>query len=216
LAHRSSCRNFDERVVLLVHGDSIPVVSDYPAKLAALIRAAQPGNVEVYNQAVGGAGFITTTYTSTMIASAPVVIDPIIRTHTPSRRVVLIIDAGTNDIWLSGQSAAATYAALETYVLARIAAGLPASDIYVQTMLPRSHGDAGVAAFFEVIRQDFITLVVAGAGTHGYGLIRRDLDTDIGDFGDEQNATNYGDMIHLNSVAGGNGAAALTYAGLYP
>lgn len=209
-------KNFDERVIVLSHGDSIPVVSDYPAKLGALIRANKPLNVEVYNQSVGGAGFVYTGFTSILNTLATTTIDPIIRTRTPSRRVVLIIDAGTNDIWLAGQTAAQTYAAFETYLLARIAAGLPATDIYVETILPRSHGNPGVAAAFEVIRQDYITLVVAGAGTHGYNLVRRDLNTDIGDFGDEQNATYYGDMIHLNSVAGGAKAADLTYSVIYP
>jgi lysophospholipase L1-like esterase len=129
--------------------------------------------------------------TLTLIQSAPISIDPYLGSVS---NPVLIVFGGTNDIWLSGKTAAQTYAGFQTYIETRIAAGW--NNIIVLTMLPRQS-----SAPNEATRQAFNTLLRNGAATYGYTVADIGNDPTIGQAGDQTNTTYYApDQIHLTQA----------------
>lgn len=101
----------------------------------------------------------------------------------------LVIFAGTNDIFLNSTSGAATWTLLEAYIDARIAAGWTAGNICVGTMLPRQN-------YNESHRTALNSAIRSNAAAMGYKICDFAADNRIGDAGDENNATYYGDAIH--------------------
>jgi lysophospholipase L1-like esterase len=104
----------------------------------------------------------------------------------------LVVFAGTNDIWLAGQTAAQTFTAFQTYFNARVAAGWVAARIIVVTMLPRQATPANEAS-----RITLNASWVSNQGSMGYKLALVDQDANIGLPGSQSNATYYNaDLIH--------------------
>lgn len=104
----------------------------------------------------------------------------------------LVVFAGTNDIWLSGDSAAVAFGYFDTYIVARLAAGWVADRIIVCTMLPRQATPAN-----EAKRVTYNASIVSNAAVRGYRLARLDLNANIGQDGDQANTTYYNtDQIH--------------------
>jgi lysophospholipase L1-like esterase len=130
--------------------------------------------------------------TPNLISLAATQVDPLL--NAPNSPW-LILFAGTNDITY-GDTAAQAYASFQTYLAARLAAGWPVARIIVCTMLPR--GSAVEAA-----RAIYNPLLVSGASTYGYKLVRLDLDPNIGQAGQNTNAEFYEQTfaIHPN-IAG--------------
>ena len=186
----------------VAHGDSItygytlnsPVLT-YVSQLCDLQISTHdtPTAYECYGSS--SAGFFTpgdgTVDTLTLIQSAPISIDPYLGSVS---NPVLIVFGGTNDIWLSGKTAAQTYAGFQTYIETRIAAGW--NNIIVLTMLPRQSGAPN-----EATRQAFNTLLRNGAATYGYTVADIGNDPTIGQAGDQTNTTYYAsDQIHLTQA----------------
>jgi hypothetical protein len=88
-------------------------------------------------------------------------IDSAINTN---KRNILFLFAGSNGITINSNSAATEYAAFESYLSDRIAAGWSMSNIYVLTMLDRVDVTQGTI-------DDYNALLVAGAATHGYKIV---------------------------------------------
>ena len=141
----------------------------------------------------------------TLTADAVTRIDPLRYQVSNS---YLIIFAGTNDIHVNGTSGAATWALLEAYINARIAAGWPAGNICVGTMLPRQNQH-------EADRTALNTAIRSNAAGMGYIVADFAADTTIGDAGDENNATYYADTIHP-TAAGHAIMATIIINALFP
>ncbi len=166
---------------IVFHGDSITdtpppgvtLAQSYPQRFAVATAARQTGRYTVRQRGCSGSSwnFAGSTFSpglspNKLIDDALVYVDPY---AGPNSQLVLF--AGTNGIALAAHSAATEFADFETYLAARLAAGYVAGNISVVTMLPR---DAITTA-----RTDYNALLVAGAVTYGYKLVRLDLNTDI-------------------------------------
>lgn len=198
-------------LTIVAHGDSITSTS-YPAAdptlnytrvLKTLIETRQGASVTLVQRGLGGASWdYDYSATGTLTADAPTQIDPYAGPDT-----ILILFAGTNGLKLGTHTAAAEYADFEAYLADRLTAGFDAENIIVLTMLPRE-------SFSEVTRTDYNNLLVAGAGTYGYSVVRLDLNTDFGIDGQQHNTTWYPDTIHP-TVASNDQMARLCYDALY-
>lgn len=175
------------------HGDSISLTGavqrTYLPRLVSLMTAA--GEVPRWTRAgINGASW---TY-AWPTAGYPSTLTEDIALRTTSARVSsppnrLIAFAGTNGITLAAHSAATEYANFQTYLAAQLAAGFAVSEIYVLTMLPRT----GVS---EVTRSAYNALLIAGAITSGYNIVRLDLEPNIGAAGQNLNTTWFLDGTH--------------------
>jgi lysophospholipase L1-like esterase len=108
--------------------------------------------------------------------------------RNPALQNRLIIMGGSNDVYLDAQTGAATYTRLTTNIDARIAAGWPASEIYVVTMLPRQLNNAE--------RGNYNTAIMNDAGGRGYRKVPVHLNASIGLDGCQNNASLFSDTIH--------------------
>ena len=117
---------------------------------------------------------------------------------TSGKRNILFLFAGSNGIAINSNSAAVEYAAFESYLADRLAAGWQIGNIYVLTMLERS----GVS---EVTRGAYNDLLRAGVTTYGYTLVDLDLDArlvapDVSVIGDGVHPTELGHRIIAQNV----------------
>ena len=194
------------------HGDSISRdlgLSNYVYQLRSLILAETGDYASIAQRGING---ISYNYrwpfepqNVTMITDAPTSVDP---TQADGIDDWLLVFAGTNGIAINGNSAATEYADFKTYITARISAGWTADNIVVATMLPRT----GVT---DSIRQDFNTALVGDDGGYGYRLARLDLNANIGDAGDDANATYFYDGTHP-TAAGHAIIAQIFYDAMFP
>lgn len=194
------------------HGDSITRdlgESNYIYGLRDLITENREDTARYYQRGFNGISYSyrwpSEPYDKTMIEDAPL--------HIDTKRLTgpqnwLIVFAGTNGIAINNNSAATEYAAFKTYVAARIAAGWVADHIVAVTMLPRS----GVT---DSIRASFNSSMVGDDADHGYRVARTDLNANIGDAGDNSNATYFYDSIHL-TAAGHDVVAQIIYDTMFP
>lgn len=145
-------------------------------------------------------------YTQTMIQDAPANVDA-----TRNNLAIpnwLIGFAGTNGIALNGNSAAVEYAAFQTWIAARIAAGWSPGNIVIVTMLPRT-------AVSNVTRASYNALLVGGASTYGYKLARADLNAMIGANGQDLDPLYFYDGTHL-TVLGQSILGGIVYGVMFP
>lgn len=119
----------------------------------------------------------------------------------------LIIFAGSNDIYLGSSTGAATYAFLTDYIDARLLAGWDESEIFVCTMLPRELNTAE--------RQAYNNAIVADAGNRDYVVVPLHTNANIGDDGDQNNATYFIDTVHPTN-AGHAIIAQMIYDAMFP
>jgi lysophospholipase L1-like esterase len=175
---------------IINHGDSISLTSgvqnNYLPRLAALIQSNNKGlpkwtrcgsNGVSWNYAWAGGE----PYPYTLIQDIPLRVVP---AYSGTLTNWVIAFAGTNGIdpFLGNHSAATEYANFQTYITALLATGIPASNVIVCTMLPRT----GIT---DSIRTTYNASLVSGAATYGYQLARLDLNPNIGFAG--QNLTSW-------------------------
>lgn len=179
------------------HGDSITRdsgLTNYIYQLKVLIHTEQAEHAQITQRGINGISYNyrwpSEPIDETMITDAPDSIDANIVGGMDNW---LIVFAGTNGMAIGGHSAATEYGHFKTYVAARIAAGWSADNIVVVTMLPRT-------GFTDSIRQTFNASLVGDDGAYGYRLARTDLNANIGDAGDEANATYFYDGTHLTTA----------------
>lgn len=115
-----------------------------------------------------------------------------------AQRKVCVVWAGTNDIFLGG-TAAAAHASLAQLCVKLGAAGYV---VVVVTVLPR-------VADNDTKRADLNALIAANYSTYAAALADVAADDDIGDDGDEANATYYMDQVHLTDAGNAKVAAIL-------
>lgn len=196
---------------VLFHGDSITVgvgaTDGYAYQFLRQANAA--GFVCNYkNRGINGQGlgfqYTNSAEFGTLTADAAGAIDVARSSALPNR---LVIFAGTNDIYLNAKTGAQTYTLLTTYIDARIAAGWLSSEIYVITMLPRGLNTAE--------RQNYNNAIVGDAGGRGYKVVAAHLNGNIGDDGDQNNATYFSDTVHPTN-AGHTIIATLLKAQMFP
>lgn len=144
-------------------------------------------------------------YTATMIEDALLAVDNVQYSGATNW---LVVFAGTNGIALGLHSAATEYANFKTYIAARIAAGWSADRIVAVTCLPRN-------GINNTIRDAFNASMAGDDGGYGYRLARVDLNTDIGENGDNLDTTYYYDGIHPTE-AGHAIIASVIFASMYP
>jgi len=172
------------------------------------VQASKSGSCK-YTRAYLGDGW-NHRYTTAPVAPYDLIDDAAVNVDTlsplfkPGATNVLVLFAGSNDIWLDGASGSTTYSYFQTYISARLSAGWNASNIIVVTMLPRQSGSTQ-----ETARQAYNTALVGGASTYGYRLARVDQDSNIGCAGCQNNTTYYqSDQTHLTD-AGQSVAASI-------
>lgn len=195
-------------VNIVAHGDSMSLTGAvqqiYLPRIAALITSNAVGVAQWTRCGINGASWnfawVSAGYPYTLTQDAPLRVDPK-RSGLPNW---LIVFAGTNGITLNANSAATEYAAFQTYIAARVAAGWPAAKIIVCTMLPRT----GVS---ETTRTNYNASLVGDSGGVGYKLARLDLDASIGAAGQDTNLTWFLDGTHPTD-AGQAIIASLIYA----
>lgn len=197
---------------IAAHGDSMTRDrgdAAYIYQLARLIKSEDGLNAAVTQRGINGSSFgyawSGEPYTGTLIDHAPIAIDPRIRAGMDNW---LIVWAGINGMALGGHSAAAEYDDCKTYLSARITAGWQADKIIVCTMTPR-------AGFTDSIREDFNALIVGDGDDLGYQVARIDLNTNIGQWGDQENTTYFYDGVHMTDAGHGE-AAAVIYGVMFP
>lgn len=191
-SHGAPCPN------LVAVGDSITVgfgaTQPFPATIATALSSIAS------NQGVNGIGWNYnpggTTGGSSLINTAATNVDPLFAADSCvgiAQRPVLLLFAGTNDLFY-GATPAQAYSSFQTYLSNRISFGWQVERIIVATILQRS-GDT-VAD-----RDAFNALIVAGATTSGYGLVRLDLDVNIGCSSCNTNLTYFqADQVHPNNT----------------
>lgn len=112
--------------------------------------------------------------------------------------MVLVIWAGTNDIYF-GATGAATHTLLAAYCAARRAVGF---KVVVLTALSRSN--AGTPAGFNTDRGILNTAIRANWSTYADALADVAADSRIGDNGDELDTTYFdADKVHMNATGYG-------------
>lgn len=168
--------------VVVFDGNSMtdPATSTYPAECMTTLRSTR--DWLSYNFGVSGQ------QTPAMTADAATQIDPLINTYA-ARNIVVPWEI-TNNLKL-GTNAATAYANYVTYCQARQAAGW---KVVAVTVLPRS--DAGTPGDFEASRQTVNTNIRNNWGTFADALADVAANPDMGDAGDETDATYYADLAH--------------------
>ncbi len=143
----------------------------------------------------------------TMISTASTVVDSQIVAGMTN---VLVGFAGTNGVFLGGNSAATEYAAFQTWFNARTAAGWAANHIIVVTMLPRQD-----SAGFDTTRATYNADLKSFCMSNGCLIADAGGDATIGCNGCEDNTNCYlSDKIHLNGVGftcGGIAGGGMAY-----
>lgn len=197
---------------IVAHGDSqtwSTIATQVVVTVVASVLSGKGITADYRCVGIGGAGYgyayPSEPQPQTLVQDAPAWVD---RYLSGTLTNYLIAWGGTNDIHLNSSSGATTYAAFQTYIADRLAAGWPAANICVCTMLPRQNTK-------ETQRGDYNTLLVAGASTYGYKLARFDQDATMGAAGSELNGTYYADQIHP-TTAGNLILSNLVYAALFP
>jgi lysophospholipase L1-like esterase len=194
-------------------GDSISltggVMRTYLPRLADMIRADRKGWARTHRFGVNGASWDfawePSGYPYTLIEDIPRRVVPALSPTLPNW---VIAFAGTNGIALARRDAEFEYSRLRAYVTALKAAGVPADQIVVPTMLPRN----GIP---ESTRATYNAAIVADAGRLGYRVARLDLDPDVGAAGQAANPTWYRDGVHPTD-AGHEAIARILYATMFP
>lgn len=140
-------------------------------------------------------------------------IDDLSSAFADARRVpglinILLGFAGTNGMFLDGNSAATEFSNFQTWYAARIAAGWSPGEILVITVLPRQSD-----ASFNTKRLAYNADVVSYGTSEGFLVADVSDDTTIGTEGDENDLTYYqSGGIHLN----GTGQTYLATNLVYP
>ena len=184
----------------LTFGTNAGVGCEYPAQVQQLL-----GNGNYWaNYGIGGQTI------ATMLANVNSKIVP--NVSLGRKRNTLTVWSGTNDIAVSGRTAAATYADLVSYCQAARAAGF---KVIVLTMLPRTTGGSGT----ETSRQTYNGLILAGWPTFADALA--DVGGNSTILGAPNAYTNtvyyFTDQIHLTNIGYNIVAKTVTNAinGLY-
>jgi lysophospholipase L1-like esterase len=179
-------------------GDSItagyllsnPYTQDWPAQTEAALGSAYVFN----NFAVSGETV------ATMTTNAPSTIDPLV--SSAYRNNIAVLFGGTNDIYFDADSddtASTTISRVVAYCQARQAAGW---QVVVTTLLPRddfpgtSTLPATQATHFEARRQAFNTYIRNNWQSFANALADVGNDPNMGQAGDETNATLFTDGVH--------------------
>lgn len=176
------CLNF------VAQGDSITVgtgsFNPYPANIATAL------SVTGSNKGVASAGWNVNPGGGNLIDRAPTDVDPFLTSGACSGVAPYLVGfAGTNDIAIGGSNAAQTYAFFQTWLNARIAAGWPAKNIIVPTMISRT-------AVTDSVRVGYNNLLIGGA-TAGYVIANTGTDANLGCNGCWSNSTYFQiDGIH--------------------
>jgi lysophospholipase L1-like esterase len=135
-----------------------------------------------------GDGTPAASHTGTLIQDVPADTAALAAVVGTAKKVIAF--AGRNGLAPPNNHSAATeYADFQTWLSAIVAAGVPASSVYVCTALPATDLDEGK-------RTAYNTMLIDGAATLGYNLIRFDLDPIMGAAGAGANSTYYLDGIH--------------------
>lgn len=203
---------------LVCHGDSItfgagllsPATQTYPALVwQAAITAHPTLAFGLWAFGINGQGFSYVYPPSSdfpnLTVDAVNRVDPVL---PMSGTHYLVIFAGTNDIFLNNKTGTEAGALNLTYIDARIAAGWPAANICVGTMLPRQNAH-------EADRTTYNGLIRSNAVLRGYKVCDFAANSTIGDAGDENNTTYYSDTIHP-TAAGQVIIAGVISAALFP
>lgn len=111
-----------------------------------------------------------------------------------NQKNIVVYWDGTNDLY-GGANATTTYNNLVTYLNARKAKG---ETLIVLTCLPRSGG--GTPGGFEAERQSYNTLIRNDGTGVGYTVVDVAADSRIGDAGDSDDTTYYGDKVHMTDA----------------
>jgi lysophospholipase L1-like esterase len=191
-----------------------PSTGAFIALIANKIRVAQPTQiVGDINFAQPGASWALANsnplygHQKTLNQIATALVDPCL--SLPATTKWLVLFAGTNGIYLQGNSAATEYANFLTGFNARISAGWTAANIIVPTMLPR--GGA-----LESVRISYNSLITGGAATHGYTAVDFSTDAHMGQPTSNSNTTYYLDGVHPTLAAGHPALANDIYPIMYP
>jgi len=198
---------------LIAVGDSISltggVMRTYLPRLAEMIRIDRKGWARTHRFAVNGASWDfawePSGYPYTLAEDMPRRVVPALSPTLPNW---VIAFAGTNGIALARRDADYEYSRLQAYVSALNAAGVPASQIVVPTMLPRG----GIP---ESTRAAYNAAIVADPARLGYRVARLDLDPDVGAAGQVTNPNWYRDGVHPTD-AGHEAIARIIYATMFP
>lgn len=207
-------------VMLIGVGDSFVIDTGIPQNIifqtSALIRTGQrTGNVGAvvttpnfghnghsYDYAWPSSG-----YAFDMYQDLPVSVLPCKLRRVNARRLFWF-NAGTNGLFLKGNSAAQEWAAAERCIQFLISGGVPMADVCLDTVTPATGRD-------ETKRTDFNALLRTGQATYGFKIADIALDPDMGPAGSDLNATWYRNGLHP-TIAGAAKIAALIYAQFYP
>jgi lysophospholipase L1-like esterase len=209
-----SWNDFTEPTINLIgHGDSLSNIAGvqrgYLPRLADLIRSNGKGWARWTRAGINGASWDYAwpqagyPYTLTQDIAQRVI--PALSPNLPNW---VIAWAGTNGFALEFHNAATEYAKLQADVNALIAAGVPARQVVVPTMLPRN----GVS---ETTRTAYNALIVGDAGGLGYTVAPFHLDPIYGVAGANTDPLKYPDGVHPVDAAHAIFAQIL-YALIYP
>ena len=132
-------------------------------------------------------------------------VDPVLAYDGPKW---LVIFAGTNGIFLKGNSGATEAALNLAYIDARLAAGWPADRICNCTMLPREGSH-------ESDRTTYNSTIRTGSASRGVKVCDFAANATLGPAGAENNTTYYADRVHP-TAAGHAILAGIIEAQLFP
>lgn len=200
--------------ILIAHGDSITsslqpsadITKNWSIQLQSLISARQGTSYTLtqkglsgysWNYVLSGAG------PNTINQDAVINIDPL-----ASASAILIAFAGTNGLWLQGNTPAVEAAGADAYIAARISAGFTASNIYIMGMLPREQ-------YKENLRKQYNDLLAGYCTARGCKFIAIQDNFDIG-WPSQQNNTTWfqADQVHPSPL-GHTQIAELVYDALF-
>lgn len=163
--------------------NAIGYCSPYPA----LLRSLLPDGWTTANDGISGQSM------DAIASDALTTVDPFYDANRTKN--VVLIWGGTNDV-LGGSSAATIMTKIESYCAARRSAGFQ--------VLPFTLQPIGTNAAHETVRQDFNTLLRAASGTAPFqdGIVDIAANTDIGDDGDQNDATYYDPVgkVHMTNA----------------
>jgi lysophospholipase L1-like esterase len=184
----AQCLNF------VADGDSITFgVGTNTVPYATTIASAL--GVTGSNQGIVGAGWNYNFGGGSLIGTAPAAVDPLLSSLScGSLKPILIGFAGTNDLNTTrgNNTPAQAYAFFQTWFNARIAAGWPAQNIFVPTMISITSADVSDAN-----RVAYNDLLIAGATSQGYTIVPTGADANLGCNGCFSNSTYFqSDGIH--------------------
>ena len=169
--------------VLVVDGDSISAGIGAALNKNYLRQLTLPPTVRTYN--LGESAI----FMQTLASEAPARANPLFEGGKTNS---LLIFAGTNDLDFGGRTPAQVYEDVKTRCQSAIASGVPAANIIVVTMLPRDNDEANRVAYNNLIRGD--------ASGIGYRVADVASNPQIGQNGQNANATYYVDRIHPTSA----------------